>query len=275
VYFDSIYYFYYTKFILVFSSINKNYIYICFRIYSIQVTETIRNTINRFEAGYVFTSSDFNIDVSKQATVNKVLNNMVAAGQIRRLSKGRFYKPKMSEFGELQPDTFQMVKDLIEKNGKPTGYITGFTIFNKYALTTQVPAALQIGVRKDKKPIVRGAYRIYFVSQPNIITKENIPVLQLLDCLRFFKSIPDTMPDQACRRLIAVFKELDDKQLLSAKKLVLKYNPASIALLGAILENACSGGDISILFKAINHQSTYKLGISEEVLPNGKKWHIL
>ncbi|MCX6309860.1 MAG: DUF6088 family protein [Bacteroidia bacterium] len=219
------------------------------------MTDTIRNTINRFEAGYVFTSSDFPIDVSKQATINKILNNMVTAGQISRLSKGRFYKPRMSEFGELQPDTFQLVKDLIEKNGKPTGYITGFTIFNKYALTTQVPAALQIGVRKDNK--------------------ENIPVLQLLDCLRFFKSIPDTMPDQACRRLIAVFKELDDKQLLAAKKLVLKYNPASIALLGAILENSCTGGDISILFKAINHQSTYKLGISEEVLPNSKKWHIL
>jgi len=239
------------------------------------MTETIRNTINRFAAGFVFTSSDFPIEVSKQATVNRVLNNMVAAGQIRRLSKGRFYKPQMSEFGELQPDTFQMVKDLIEKNGKPVGYITGYTIFNKLALTTQVPAALQIGVRKDKKPIVRGAYRIYFVSQPNVITKDNIPLLQLLDCLRFFKSIPDTKPDQACLRLIDVFKELDDKQLFAAKRLVLKYQPASIALLGAILEKACPDDDISLLFKAINHLSTYKLGISEEVLPNSKKWHIL
>ena len=239
------------------------------------MTETIRNTINRFAAGYVFTTSDFPIDVSKQATVNKVLNNMVAAGQIRRLSKGRFYKPQMSEFGELQPDSFQLVKDLIEKNGKPIGYITGYTVFNKYALTTQVPAALQIAVRKDKKPIVRGTYRIYFVGQPNTITKENIPILQMLDCLRFFKSIPDTMPDQACRRLIAIFKELDDKQLLAAKRLILKYNPANIAFVGAILENAFPDEDTSTLFKAINHQTTYKLGISEKVLPNSKKWHIL
>ncbi len=239
------------------------------------MTETIRNTINRFAAGYVFTTSDFPIDVSKQATVNKVLNNMVAAGQIRRLSKGRFYKPQILEKGELQPDTFQLIKDLIEKNGKPVGYITGDTIFNKYALTTQVPSALQVAVCKEKKPIVRGMYRIHFVGQPNIITRENIPVLQLLDCLRLFKSIPDTMPDQVCRRLIAIFKELEDKQLIAAKKLVLKYNPASIALLGAILENAFPDEDISILFKAINHQTTYKLGISEKVLPNSKKWHIL
>lgn len=97
------------------------------------MTQTIRETINRFANGDVFTSLDFPIDVNKQATVNKILNNMVAARKIRRLSNGRFYKPHVSEFGELQPDTFQLVKDLVEK---PIGYITGYTIFNKDALTT-------------------------------------------------------------------------------------------------------------------------------------------
>lgn len=239
------------------------------------MTETIRNTINRFAAGYVFTTLDFPVDVSKQATVNRILNNMVAAGQIRRLSKGRFYKPQISELGELQPEIDQVVKDLIEKNGKPVGYITGSSIFNKYGLTTEAHADLQIAVSKEKKPIVRGTYQINFVSQPNTITKENIPVLQLLDCLRFFKTIPDTSPEQACQRLIEIFMELDSKQVLAAKKLVLKYNPASIALLGAILENACPDEDVSTLYKALNHLSTYKLGISETALPNGKKWHII
>ena len=239
------------------------------------MTETIRNTINRFATGFVFTTLDFPVDVSKQATVNRILNNMVAAGQIRRLSKGRFYKPQISDLGELQPDIDQVVKDLIEKNGKPVGYITGNTIFNKYGLTSQASADLQIAVRKEKKPIVRGTYQINFVSQPNTITKENIPVLQLLDCLRFFKTIPDTSPEQACQRLIEIFRELDSKQILSAKKLVLKYNPASIALLGAILENACPDEDVSTLYRALNHLSTYKLGISETELPNGKKWHII
>lgn len=239
------------------------------------MTDTIRNTINRFATGYVFTTLDFPIDVSKQATVNRILNNMVAAGQIRRLSKGRFYKPQISEFGELQPDIDQVVKDLIEKNGKPIGYITGYSILNKYALTLHVPADLQIAVRKEKKPIIRGMYQIYFVNQPNVITKENIPVLQLLDCLRFFKTSLDTSPDQACQRLIEIFGELDSKQLLTAKKLILKYNPASIALFGAILEIACPDEDVSMLFKALNHLSTYKLGISETTLPNIKKWHIL
>ena len=239
-----------------------------------QMTDIIRNTINRFPLGFVFTALDFSIEVGKQASVNKILNNMVAAGQICRLSKGRFYKPQLSDFGELPPDTYQTVKDLIENNGKITGYLTGYSIFNKFSLTTQVPVALQIAMRKEKKPIVRGNYRISFIIQPNTITKENIPVLQLLDCLRFFKIIPDSMPDDTCRRFLFLFKQLSQERIAIAKKLVLKYNPATISLLGAILEAINEDEDTSFLYKKLNHQSSYKLNISEKVLPTQKKWHI-
>ncbi|MDR2042639.1 MAG: hypothetical protein LBP98_10055 [Tannerella sp.] len=45
--------------------------------------------------------------------VNKILNDFVAQGYLRKLSKGRFYKPETSRFGELLPDTYQSVKDLL------------------------------------------------------------------------------------------------------------------------------------------------------------------
>jgi hypothetical protein len=68
------------------------------------MTDAIKNTISKFADGFVFTAEDFPIPSDKQNTVTKVLNNMVAAKQIRRLCKGRFYKPQMSKFGELPPD---------------------------------------------------------------------------------------------------------------------------------------------------------------------------
>lgn len=80
------------------------------------------------------------------------------------MSKGRFYKPQIGKFGELMPDTYQIVKDLIEKNGKLIGYTTGYSVFNELALTTQMPVELQIGTSKEKKKIVRGIYRISFVK---------------------------------------------------------------------------------------------------------------
>ncbi|MDR1652288.1 MAG: DUF6088 family protein [Prevotellaceae bacterium] len=238
------------------------------------MTDTIKSTIDRFTTGFVFTAKDFPVTVEKQNTVTKVLNNMVAAGQIRRLCKGRFYKPQKSKFGELPPDTFQTVKDLLEKNGKLIGYLTGYSIFNKFGLTTQVPAMLQIAVSKEKKLVTRGNYRISFIIQQNTITKANVPVLQLLDCLRFLKNIPDAMPDEICRRLLVLFKQLTPEQINTAKRLAAKYPPSAIALLGAILETNNENEDTTVLYKALNHQSSYKLDISNEILFNQKRWHI-
>jgi len=237
--------------------------------------DKVKNTIAKFPLGYVFTTTDFSVATEAPKQVNKILNNLVQEGTLRKLSKGRFYKPQISKFGELPPDTYQVVKDLIEKDGKMIGYLTGYSAFNDLGLTTQVPATLQIGTRKEKKALVRSIYRIRFIKQENNITKDYIPLLRLLDCLRFFKEIPDTTPDIACRRLLVLFRQLSPEQIAITKRLALKYNPATIALLGAILEMLDSEGNTTLLFKKLNPITVYKLNISLEVLPTQKKWNIL
>ncbi|MGI6393718.1 MAG: DUF6088 family protein [bacterium] len=238
------------------------------------MTDTIKNTIDKFELGYVFTINDFPIIAKNPKTVSKTLNYFVKTGYLRKLSKGRFYKPKISKFGELPPDTYQVVKDLIQKDGKLIGYVTGYSAFNDFALTTQVPAILEIGMRKEKKAIVRGIYRIRFIRQDNAITKENIPLLRLLDTLRFFKNIPDTTPDNACQRLIYLIRELNERERDRITRLALKYTPQTIALLGAILEIINPQEETDSLLKKLNPITTYKLGISKETLPTQKKWNI-
>jgi predicted transcriptional regulator of viral defense system len=202
-----------------------------------KITDIVIAKIESFTFGYVFSASDFPVDVTKQKSVNKVLENLTKAGKIRRLSKGRYYKTKTTEFGELSPDSYQIVKDLLTENGKQIGYITGYQIFNELGLTTQISAILQIGTLKDKKNMKRSYYRIKFVKQWNTIKKEDIPLLQFLDCLRFFKNIPDTMPKESCQRLLNLLSELNENQKNKIKKLALKYTPQTIALLGAMFES--------------------------------------
>jgi predicted transcriptional regulator of viral defense system len=236
--------------------------------------DTIKNTINKFPLGYIFTTNDFPISEKNPKGVNKVLNDLTAEGYLSKLSKGRFYKPERGKFGDLKPDTYQTVKDLLIKDGKLIGYITGYYVFNELLLTTQVPVILQIAMRKEKKALERGIYRIHFVKQENTITKETVPLLRLLDCLRFFKTIPDTMPDKACQRMLQLLKELDEQQVAKIKKLAAKYNPQAIAMLGAMLEILNPQEDTSALFKKLNPLTHYKLSISETVLPTQKKWNI-
>jgi hypothetical protein len=203
--------------------------------------------------------------------VSKILNDLVAEGILCKLSKGRFYKLQIGKFGELPPDTYQTVKDLLVKEGELIGYITRYSAFNDLMLTTQVPTVLQIGMRREKKALVRGIYHIRFIRQENTITKENIPLLQLLDCLCFFRNIPDIMPDKACQRLLYLLKELDRQQPVKIKKLTLKYTPQTIALLGAMLETVNPQENTESLFKKLNPMTSYKLSISQDILPTQKK----
>ncbi|GHS84907.1 hypothetical protein FACS1894201_03950 [Bacteroidia bacterium] len=238
------------------------------------MTDPIKNNIEKLEVGYVFTSDEVSGELTSPSYISKKLNSFVANGYIRKLSKGRFYKPEISEFGELPLADYEVVKDLLVKNGKPIGYITGYSVFNKFLLTTQVSAIMQISTRKTKPNIVRGRYKIDFVKQDNIITKDNIPLLQLLDCLRFFKKIPDTTADKSCTRLLQLLAELDQAQIKEVKKLVLNYTPQAVALLGAMLEMLKPQEDTALLLKSLNIMTEYKLGISQNILLNQKKWHI-
>ncbi|WP_289029501.1 hypothetical protein [uncultured Algoriphagus sp.] len=43
---------------------------------------------------------------------------MVSAGKINKLSKGKYYKPEKTAFGELAPPQFQVVKDFLEEDGE-------------------------------------------------------------------------------------------------------------------------------------------------------------
>lgn len=239
-----------------------------------KVSEYVLDRVNRFPVGYIFTYTDFDLPVKNADAVMKALNRMVKSGKIKKLSKGKFYKPKNSQFGELKPDIYQIVKDLLEKDGKVIGYITGYSIYTQLGLTTQVYNTIQIGVNSEKKATKRGMYKIKFIKQPNTITKENIPLLRILDSIRNVKKIPDTTVENSCIRLKAIINDLEIRDQEMLIKLVLKYNPATRALLGAIIENINNNLYTDVIYKTLNPATSYSFKITEKTLSNRQKWFI-
>jgi hypothetical protein len=234
----------------------------------------IEDKVNKLAKGYIFTYRDFVAKGNKREAIIKHLNRMVASGKISKLSKGKYYKAQETVFGSLIPEQQQIVKDLIEKEDKLLGYITGYSYFNTLGLTTQVSNIIQIG-RNDTRPALkRGRFQIRFILQKNKITKDNISLLRILDSIRFIKKIPDTTPDVVCKQLLILLKALKKSEILSIQRLALNYAPSTRALLGALLEYN-NQVDSVLLFSSLNQISKYKIGISENVLPTIIKWNIV
>ncbi len=238
------------------------------------VSDVVRKKTEKFREGYVFTYTDLNMPADKTEAVIKALNRMVKRGELKKISRGKYYRPRKTDFGELKPETYQIVKDLLEKDGKPTGYLTGFSIFNKLGLTTQVSNTIQIGINAEKKNIRRGIYRIHFVRQKNPINKKNIPLLQILDTVRYIKNIPDASIDNSCKRISDIIKRMTPDDLKLLVKLALNYPPSTRVLTGAIIESEISEEIAKPLWKSLNYITQYKYNLSEKVLQNKTKWRI-
>jgi hypothetical protein len=230
--------------------------------------------INRLPKGYVFTYADFITKVNKQEAIIKALNRMASSGKIAKLAKGRFYKPETSTYGNLQPGLYQIVKDLLEDNGKISGYLTGYSIYNRLGLTTQVSSIIQIGKNETRPSFKRERYTISFIKQKNTITKVNVPILQILDSIRYIKKIPDTSNSEAANRLLAILYELTEDQQSSLARLALKYPPAARALTGALLEELDIDDKTGLLKKSLNPITTYQYTGISKTINSFQQWNI-
>jgi len=241
----------------------------------VKITEYITNIINKLPIGYVFTYNDFDIDVKNKEAAIKALNRMVKSGKISKLSKGKYYKPESTPFGNLLPDQKQIVKDFLEEDGKVTGYLTGYSIYNQLGFTTQVSNTIQIGKNDIRPNCKRERYAVSFIRQKNTITKENIPLLQILDAVRYMKKIPDSTIEAVCKRLLVIIKNLSEKDQSTMVRLSLKYPPSTRALLGALLEQIETTVILNSLLKSLNPITKYKILGAEKVLQSLQKWNIV
>lgn len=239
------------------------------------VSKIIRNRILDFPTDFVFCVSDFQLDAKQKQAAVRALQRMVEQGELRKMSKGKYYKPRQTVFGELKPSPSQIAKDLLSDGEKITGYLTCNSIFSTFGLTTQISSKIEIGTNHYRHPLVRDGYNISFIVQRNRITSDTIPVLRILDCIRYIRDIPATTPDEAGSRIIELVRELDEPTKSLMVECALNYQPYVRALTGAVLE-IIEGETQNVikLFNSLSGISRYHLPISDGILPNKLKWRI-
>lgn len=235
----------------------------------------IRKLIKQLPEGKTFRYDDLRISKEEYTTAAKVLERMQKVGLIRKVSKGVFYKPKQTVFGELAPDYDELLRPYLFENGKRIAYETGTTLYKRLGLTSQMAFRIKIASRGKRIAINRGTLKADAVKSYAEVTDSNYEVLGLLDAFKDIKRIPDCSVSQAVSRISAILKELDKKQIALLLNYAFVYPPRVRALVGAVLQN--NGYDSSGLEKlkeSLNPFTTIKLGIAETVLPIKNNWHI-
>jgi hypothetical protein len=235
----------------------------------------IRNRVSELTDGTTFKYADLGIERNEYQTAAKVLERMQANDLIRKTTKGVFYKPKQSVFGEITPNYGDQLKLYLFENGKRIGYETGVSLYNKMGLTTQMAYQIKIASRSKRIFINRGALKASAVKSYAEVTEDNYQLLGLLDAIKDIKAIPDCSITKAVAIIRSKIQSLSESQLNELIKYALFYPSRVRALLGAILENSNNYSKIDVLKESLNPLTKIKLGISENELPTIKNWNII
>ena len=229
----------------------------------------IKKKISEFEMGKVFKLEDLGLLHTEHQAAVMTLRRLVEKGEIERLSPGLYYKPKITRFGEVGPTMDERFRDLLYKDNRPIGYLTGFYAFNLLGLTTQQSTTLEIGTNFPRRNRKRGMYAVRFVIQKNEINKDNIDMLRLLDCLKWIKKIPDTTVDQSYSQLKNLVKAYSKKEQERIVELSMQYSPLTRALLGSMLSDKSLTDK---LYQSLNPLTQFRIGLSSSLAK--EQWNI-
>ena len=175
-----------------------------------KVAAQIREKIKSIPESEPFGYADLGIEATDFFTAAKALERLQKKGEIKKISKGMFYKPEISIFGEMPPNYDSILQNYLYKAGKRVGYVTGYVLYNQLSLTTQMAFTTKIATNRNLKKINIGWLKTNSVKAYAEVTEENYSLLGILDALKDIKSIPDSSASNAIKILmpkIKVFKK--------------------------------------------------------------------
>lgn len=238
------------------------------------VAEKISQQILKLPEDVSFGYNELDIPRQDFLSAAKALERLQKKGLIRKLAKGKFYKPKLTPFGEKKPDEQQLLKPYLYQNGKRTAYITGDYLYNQLGLTTQLPVVIKIASRNRRIFINTGAIKATAIKSYVDVTDDNYQILGFLDAMKDLKQIADVNLENA----VIIFKDrigaLNEQQRQAMIGYALAYPPRVRALLGAILTDLDQQAGLEDLRNSLNPLTTFKLVLTNQLLTSASDWNI-
>jgi hypothetical protein len=202
--------------------------------------------------------------------VAAVLSRLAKSGELRRVRRGIYHRPRSTAFGPTRPDPAAVADSVFR--GRRSIPIRGY---NRLGLTTQISNEMQRAVdRPTRIKSIRGI-KVQTVTRPlfrqkGITEDERVA----LDALRNLRRIPDTTVSNTLKRIKSLIR---DRRLQPTRliRFALAEPPRVRALVGALAESlGWRDSTVNELRESLNPLTTYRLGGIEKVLPDAAAWHI-
>jgi hypothetical protein len=138
----------------------------------------------------VWTPADF-ADLGGRAAVDKVLQRLVAAGELRRIDRGLYDRPRRNQLTgrDTVPD-YRAVIRAVTRRDQARFVVDGMTAANDLGLTTAVPARIEVLVDTRLKPIKLGAQEIHFKpAAPSRLFWAGRPAMRVVQALHWMQDV--------------------------------------------------------------------------------------
>ena len=167
----------------------------------------------------VWTPTDF-VDLGSRAAVDKALQRLVAAGELRRIDRGLYDRPRRNRLTgqETVPD-YRAVIQAVTRRDQARFVVDGMTAANDLGLTTAVPAHIEVMVDTRLRPIKLGAQEIQFkTAAPSRLFWAGRPGMRVVQALHWLQDMlarPEEQ-DRVSRHLRSLFADPKHGQALKS-----------------------------------------------------------
>jgi hypothetical protein len=236
------------------------------------VAKITRDFVTNIEGAKLFTYDDIPCLNKTSAAIE--LSRLFKKGVIKKVSKGKFYKPKIRVFGEVALNTNDKIRSYL-KSVDGNSYETGSNSFRQLGLTTQIANETTIARNGAYRKVKIDNINLKFIPKRVEAKDDEIYLVQILDAIKDINKIPATTPNEVVKYLKEIIKEesLDKQNKLT--KFALKYTPRTRAILGAIFKEIGNKNCAYELKLTLNSMTNYKLKIEEDVIKDKKYWNFI
>ena len=159
------------------------------------------------DPGAVWTPGDF-ADLGKRAAIDKTLQRLEAAGEIRRIDRGLYDRPTVNSLtGRPTVPDYRAVIRAVARRDNARFVVDGMTAANDLGLTTAVPARIEVLVDARLKPIKLGNQEIHFkAAAPSRLFWAGRPAMRVVQALHWMQDMLANDDERA--RVTAVLRRL-------------------------------------------------------------------